>query len=539
MSRCQRGKGGSPLAALTAFATRLKAGSSFAAISYGALEQWGEFTWAMGVGVVHSASSDDGGPDIIGSGRNQNEHAIAPRGDQPFVEVGPFAVERARVEGDSRASRLHSEPVNLSQIPPTGTEPTAARGRQSGRRLEANSDDADRCSRSETEARGDRTVERQGIEAVRGRLQKDGGGDARRLRTAIVGCGKIADAHLSALQHLESSEVVATVDVEPALAEQAAARFDVPYALTSIDELIEVVRPEIVHITAPPTTHLRLATRLLQAGCHLYIEKPFAIDSEETASILTIASDARRLVCPGFDHLYEPSWLTVHAQRERVGEVRHLDLVFGYPLGGAAAREMRGDPAHWVWALPAQLLQNVVVHPLYLMLDWLHEPTSVVHCSCDFEPDALPIPTRLRMGLRSATATAELLFSTRIRPQRRIRVFGTIGEAHLDLDAQSVTFTRAPALPGALGRVEAACRQGFESGAALARASAYAMRGELQSLAGLSGLVRRFHSAVAGAGALPVENSLLKRTAALMDVVSDEYARTVGSDATRRAVWGR
>jgi predicted dehydrogenase len=353
--------------------------------------------------------------------------------------------------------------------------------------------------------------------------------EPRKVRTAVVGCGKIADAHLTALQAVDSVEIVAAVDIEPWAAVQAAARYQVPLALSSIDELIEVAKPDVVHVTAPPQTHLPLATQLLENGCDLYIEKPFAVDRVETSTILATANALQRTVCPGFDLLFEPAWLTLWSQRGRLGEVRHLDLLFGHPLTGAYGREVQSDPEHWVWSLPAQFLQNVVVHPLYLMLAWLDDPTTIDYCVCEREPSSLAAPTRLRLGLKSPSATADLLFSARIRPQKRVRVFGTLGEAHLDLDTQVVTFSRAPALPGVAGRLESMLRAGAQTGAALARGAVHFGKGELQPLAGLNGLVHAFHRSIVKGTRPPVRDDLVLRTAKLMDDIIESYTRAARS----------
>ena len=42
-----------------------------------------------------------------------------------------------------------------------------------------------------------------------------------------------------------------------------------------VDELLQDVKPDVVHIVTPPGTHAELAQRAIEAGCHVYVEKPF------------------------------------------------------------------------------------------------------------------------------------------------------------------------------------------------------------------------------------------------------------------------
>ncbi|MFN7983317.1 MAG: Gfo/Idh/MocA family oxidoreductase [Vicinamibacterales bacterium] len=74
----------------------------------------------------------------------------------------------------------------------------------------------------------------------------------RTLRIGLVGCGQIADAHLGELGKIPAADIVATCDSYRDLAEQAAARFNVPAYFDSMDEMFRQTRPDVVHITTPP-----------------------------------------------------------------------------------------------------------------------------------------------------------------------------------------------------------------------------------------------------------------------------------------------
>src|SRR5215207_1957128 len=100
-----------------------------------------------------------------------------------------------------------------------------------------------------------------------------------KLRVAIVGCGQIADAHLQEVKKIRTAEVVATCDQYPELAFQAAERFGVPEVHNDVGRMLEQVRPDVVHITTPPHTHAPLARQAISAGAHVYVEKPFTVNT--------------------------------------------------------------------------------------------------------------------------------------------------------------------------------------------------------------------------------------------------------------------
>jgi len=94
-----------------------------------------------------------------------------------------------------------------------------------------------------------------------------------RIRTAVIGCGKVGAIHAEALHKLPESCFVAVADVVPPHA--FAERYGVaPY--TDIQEMLHKARVEMVSICTPHPTHAQLAIAAAQAGVHVLVEKPMA-----------------------------------------------------------------------------------------------------------------------------------------------------------------------------------------------------------------------------------------------------------------------
>ena len=97
------------------------------------------------------------------------------------------------------------------------------------------------------------------------------------LKVAIVGCGKIADAHASQIERIKGCEIVGVCDREPLMARQLYERFPVKRYFSDLGELLGEAKPDVVHITTPPKSHFDLAKLCLEWGCHVYVEKPFTL----------------------------------------------------------------------------------------------------------------------------------------------------------------------------------------------------------------------------------------------------------------------
>jgi UDP-N-acetyl-2-amino-2-deoxyglucuronate dehydrogenase len=103
----------------------------------------------------------------------------------------------------------------------------------------------------------------------------------RKVRFALVGCGRIAQNHFAALaQHAERCQLVAVCDVDPAALARAAAQTGAtPFA--RLDQMLAKSEVDAVVITTPSGLHPEQAVRVAAAGRHVITEKPMATRWED------------------------------------------------------------------------------------------------------------------------------------------------------------------------------------------------------------------------------------------------------------------
>jgi predicted dehydrogenase len=124
----------------------------------------------------------------------------------------------------------------------------------------------------------------------------------RRLRVAVIGCGRVAQDHLTAYQKLGEAEIVAVADVIERQATAAAEQFGCA-AFTDYRRLLAEAAPNAVSICTPPVTHPEITLEALARGVNVLCEKPFAITladarrmqeaAERTGLVLMMASKFR------------------------------------------------------------------------------------------------------------------------------------------------------------------------------------------------------------------------------------------------------
>src|SRR5581483_8700532 len=98
----------------------------------------------------------------------------------------------------------------------------------------------------------------------------------QQLRSAIIGCGKMAQVHAQALKNIPETELVA---VQSRSAEKAAAtglRFGAkPY--TDIEKMIRHEKIDVVVVCTPHPAHCEPTVIAMQNGAHVLTEKPLAV----------------------------------------------------------------------------------------------------------------------------------------------------------------------------------------------------------------------------------------------------------------------
>lgn len=117
-----------------------------------------------------------------------------------------------------------------------------------------------------------------------------------KVKVGIIGCGTIADVYMTNLtQHFSNVEVAAVADLFIEKAQQAAEKYNIPKACTSEELLAD---PEIVLVLnlTIPAVHYSVNKQILEAGKHVYCEKPLALQYAEAKELKDLAEE-KNLMC--------------------------------------------------------------------------------------------------------------------------------------------------------------------------------------------------------------------------------------------------
>ena len=107
----------------------------------------------------------------------------------------------------------------------------------------------------------------------------------KRIRTAVIGCGKAGHFHALAFQSNSHSDFVACLGHHPDKTDAFAAQYGVR-GFTDLDTMIRESQPEAVAICTPHPLHAAFAVPCLEHGIHVAIEKPLAASLSDCDAIL-------------------------------------------------------------------------------------------------------------------------------------------------------------------------------------------------------------------------------------------------------------
>jgi predicted dehydrogenase len=350
------------------------------------------------------------------------------------------------------------------------------------------------------------------------------------LRIAIVGCGKIADQHVDAMQRIAQCTLVAVCDRELLMARQLAERYRVPECFSDLGEMLRTAKPQIVHITTPPQSHFALAKQCLDGGCHVYLEKPFTITAAEAQTLLADAEAKGLKVTAGHNYQFT---LEMMEMRRLVGEgflggkPVHLESHWSYDLGDVNyVGPVLGNRNHWVRQLPGQLFHNIISHGIAKLAEFLDD--NIVEVRADAHQSeglrrmgGADVMDELRVLIRDrAGTTGFFCFSTQFRPGlNELRVFGPSNSMVADINTGSLVRSFGRSDKSYLTYFLPPWRLGREHFRNARRNVINFIRGRLHQDFGMKELIERFYNSVEGSAPLPIPYREILLTARIMDAI--------------------
>jgi predicted dehydrogenase len=128
------------------------------------------------------------------------------------------------------------------------------------------------------------------------------------IKILIVGCGNMGASHAMAYQQIEGFEIcgiVSTGNSKFLLNDKLEASYPL---FSDYEQALKSTKPDAVCISTYPDTHENFALKALEAGCHVFIEKPLADTVAGAEKVAELALKVNKKVVVGYILRVHPSW---------------------------------------------------------------------------------------------------------------------------------------------------------------------------------------------------------------------------------------
>lgn len=320
------------------------------------------------------------------------------------------------------------------------------------------------------------------------------------FNVGVAGCGNIAIKHLQYIGKRIPKDRLALCDLNSRRLHWLAQDQGIRQVYSNFQEMLEKFQPQVVHITTPPQTHKSLAISALEAGCHLFIEKPLAMSAQEARTIFDTSRQVKRLVCVNHMRIADQ-----HLQRAqklletgRYGEVVSLSVVLA---DNYLERRKAGLAPAWLQNLPGEIFFDLMPHLLSIMgmflpeaelkgvVPVINEEEELVNLLCTFSDGR-------RIGEIKLSVVAYPLASYVVLNCQRGSILIDFGNNVFLAQAKSE-------LPSVVEQVVGNFKHGWQVALGVPKNILSFLMGRYDSYAGMDRLIAQFYQAIATDGESP------------------------------------
>ena len=154
------------------------------------------------------------------------------------------------------------------------------------------------------------------------------------LNWGILGTARIAETAIQAIRANRNNRVLALASRDLTRGRQFADKAKIPVAYGSYDELIADSSLQAVYIPLPNSEHKDWTIKALQAGKHVLVEKPFALNGDDAQAMVDAAVDSGQVLMESFNYRYHSRTLKALEilNKEELGKLRFVNCSFSFPL---------------------------------------------------------------------------------------------------------------------------------------------------------------------------------------------------------------
>lgn len=156
-----------------------------------------------------------------------------------------------------------------------------------------------------------------------------------KVKVLVVGLGNMGASHASAYNRLDGFEIAGLMSRSMKNREVPEDFSGLP-RFEDLDEALAATRPDAVSINSWPNTHAEYALKAIEAGCHVFMEKPIATNIKDAEKVVATARAANRKLVLGYILRVHPSWIKFIEKGRTLGKPLVMRLNLNQQSSGPA-----------------------------------------------------------------------------------------------------------------------------------------------------------------------------------------------------------
>ena len=159
---------------------------------------------------------------------------------------------------------------------------------------------------------------------------------AERYKVAVIGCGSRGSMHIKAYEYIDRGQVTACCDIDKAKADELSAEFGIE-AYSDPGEMIAREKPDLIHITTPPTARVNLLSLASENGVPACtVEKPLATGVVDWRQLQALSIDTATKIAVCHQFRWHENFVKCQdaLKSGELGKVIFLDISAGMNVSG-------------------------------------------------------------------------------------------------------------------------------------------------------------------------------------------------------------
>lgn len=248
---------------------------------------------------------------------------------------------------------------------------------------------------------------------------------SKKIKVGVIGLGNMGRHHVRQLANIDSAELVAICDTHTDRVNEYASTYNCT-GHTDIDAFLEESL-DAVSVVVPTSKHFEVSKRLLEANCHLLIEKPITQTLDEAETLIQLANDKNLTLMVGHIEQFNPAFL-------KLLDVLKTDSI-GTPQS-LISRRVGPQPAQ---IKDAGVIIDLAVHDIGLQTQIMgHQPSDVASTKAAVQLKDREDRAEFFLNFGEASGYIQVNWLSP-KPIRTLSVTGSKGIAEIDFGKKTLT----------------------------------------------------------------------------------------------------